>query len=155
MGRRSRQRRSAPSPAPPAGAPAPPRAPRRRARLDEAPKAPWHPVPLVELAVLAGIVFLVLGLLSSGDERPILVFGGLGLVSVAALELAIREHLAGYRSHSTLLACAAAVACAVPLWFTPLPQEVLLVVALAVGAVAFRALRRVFERRAGGLTWKA
>jgi hypothetical protein len=132
-----------------------PSTPRRRARLEDAPKAPWHPFPLVELSVLAGMVLIGVGIASSGDRRATLLFGGLALISVASLELTVREHFAGYRSHSALLAGATAVIVAVPLWFTPLPQEALLVAAAVVGVVAFRALQVAFSRRAGGLSWRA
>lgn len=121
----------------------------------EAPKAPWDPFPLVELAVLAGIVLLVSGFLIGGDARPVLIFGGLILVSVAAMELAVREHFAGYRSHSALLAAIAGFGVVVPLWWTPLPQEALLVTFVLVAVLAFRALRAAFARRSGGLTWRA
>jgi len=145
------RRSPAPAPRPPSSRPA-----RRRAKLDEAPRAPWHPFPLVELSILAGLVLVVVAIASDpGEPRTTLLFGGIALISVASLELSVREHFAGYRSHTTLLAAAAAVLVAVPLWFTPLPQEVLLLVALAAGFVAFRALRTVFERRAEGMSWRA
>ena len=162
MGKRSRKRATGPVSAPEAPpAPAPPRR-RSRSRIDrfieraeERPKPPWHPFPLVELSVLAGIVFIVIGFATSGDDRPAFLFGGLALVSVAALELSIREHFAGYRSHTSLLSAVAALAVVIPLWFTPVPQEALLAVALLVGAGAFRALRQAFARRARGLTFRA
>ena len=162
MGRRSRkrvgedaERTSADAPASPDVRSAPPATPRLRAGLDEAPQAPWHPVPLVELSVLAGLVLIVIGFVTSGDDRPVFIFGGLVLVSVAALELSIREHFAGYRSHTSLLSGVAAVLAGAALWFTPLPQEALLIAALVVGAIAFRALRAAFARRARGLTFRA
>lgn len=163
MGRRSRRRSGSDAPAErPAPAPARPeaRAPsrplRRHAKLHEAPQAPWHPFPLVELAILTGIVLLVVGVVSDpGEPRTTLIFGGLVLISLASLELAIREHFAGYRSHSMLLAGALAVLVGVPLWFTTLRGEIILGVALVVGVVAFRALRSAFERRAEGMTWRA
>jgi hypothetical protein len=161
MGRRSRKRTLADAP-PARETPRPerdpvpaPSTPRLRARLEDAPKAPWHPFPLVELAVLAGMALVVAGIVVGGDARPILLFGGLALVSVAALELAIREHFAGYRSHSALLAAVFALGVAVPLWYTPAPQEVIVIAALLAGAAAFRSLRGVFERKSGGLTWRA
>ncbi len=159
MGRRSRKRSG---PAPVRAEPVKPaRSPsakplRRRARLEEAPPAPWHPFPLVELAILAGLILVVVGFVSDpGEPRTTLLFGGIALISIASLELSIREHFAGYRSHTALLAGAAALAVAVPLWFTPVPQEALLVVAAAVGFAAFRALRSVFEKRAEGMSWRA
>ena len=160
MGRRSRKRGAeavpARAPEPAAGPPRPQRPLRRRARIEEAPRAPWHPFPLVELSILAGLILVVIGFASDpGEPRTTFLFGGLALISVASLELAIREHFAGYRSHTTLLAGAAAVAVGVPLWFTPISGEAILVVALGVGIAAFRALRSVFERRAEGMSWRA
>lgn len=133
----------------------PPRTPRVKARRDEAPQAPWHPFPLVELAIFAGLVLVVAGLALGGDARPVLLLGGVLLVSVASLELAIREHFAGYRSHSLLLASVTGLGVAAPLWWTPLPQEGLIAVFVVVAAFAFRALRSTFARKAGGLTWRA
>lgn len=162
MGRRSRKRATpgdadarAEAPAPGAAHAAAPSTPRLRARLDEAPKAPWHPVPLVELSVLAGMVLIVIGILSEGDRRPALLFGGLGLVSIAALELAIREHFAGYRSHTTLLAAVVGIGCAAAVFPTSLPGEVMSLAGLAGGAIAFVVLRRQFASRARGLTFRA
>ena len=159
MGRRSRKRADGPVRPPEervVATPAPARPLRRRAKLEEAPPAPWHPFPLVELAILAGLVLVVVGFVSDpGEPRTTLLFGGIALISIASLELAIREHFAGFRSHTALLAAAAAMLVAVPLWFTPVPQEAILAIALVVGIVAFRALRAAFERRAEGMGWRA
>lgn len=130
--------------------------PRRRARLDEAPRAPWHPFPLVELAIFAGLVMLAVGFVIRGDSGSVLVVGGLGLVFLASLELTIREHFAGYRSHSSLLALAAAFALGVPLALTgAFDRAIVVAVALGAGAAAFLALRRTFARKSGGLTWRS
>ena len=152
MGRRSRQRAAAPVAARP---PEPPRTPRRHARIDEAPKAPWHPVPLVELAIFSGLVLVVAGFITGGRTGGILVTGGIALVAIASLELAIREHFSGYRSHSALLAGAAAVAVIGVGALTGLPRIGILLVAVIVGISAFAALRGRFQRKAGGLTWRA
>src|SRR3954447_22582147 len=106
MGKRSRkrslppaaERQAAPEPAPP---PAPVAGPTRRARMDEAPKAPWSPFPLVELCILLGLILVVWGFAGGGDRKGALLGCGFALVSLAGLELAIREHFAGFRSHST------------------------------------------------------
>jgi hypothetical protein len=165
MGRRSRKRSASGTPVraeaerAEAGRPAPARPARplrRHAKLDEAPQAPWHPFPLVELSIFAGLVLVVVGIVSNpGEPRTTLIFGGLALISIASMELAIREHFSGYRSHTALLAGAAAVAVGVPLWFTPVRGEIILAIALVVAFVAFRALRSVFEKRAEGMTWRA
>jgi hypothetical protein len=156
MGRRSRKR------SPTAAAPASPAAARthagtrtHRARMAEAPKAPWSPFPLVELCVLVAIVLIVAGVLSDGSRRGALLAGGIALACLAGLELAIREHFAGFRSHSALLAGAAALAVAVPLFLlTGLPQLVLVAVAALVFAAGFLVLRRTFQARSGGLGFR-
>jgi hypothetical protein len=159
MGRRSRKRADGPVRPPEervVATPPPARALRRRARLEEAPPAPWHPFPLVELSILAGLVLVVVGFASDpGDPRTTFLFGGIALISVASMELAIREHFAGFRSHTALLAGAAALLVAVPLWFTPVPQEAILGIALLAGVAAFRLLRAAFERKAEGMGWRA
>src|SRR3954465_13665877 len=108
MGRRSRKTRSVPAERPPGPAPqarpgspgAPARRRSHRARLDEAPRAPWHPVPLDELTILGGMVVLVAGAVTRGAT---LLAAGIALVGLASFDVALREHLAGYRSHSGLL----------------------------------------------------
>jgi hypothetical protein len=169
MGRRSRKRGGAPTsaaereapsaaPAPQAAAPARPVGvrPDRRARMAEAPKAPWSPFPLVELCILVGIVLIVVGLVGGSSKRGLLLACGFALVSLSGLELSLREHFAGFRSHSSLLAGAAAVVVDIPLYFlTKLPQEALLGVAVAVFLVAFQLLRSAFRHRAGGLGFRA
>ncbi|MFL5890122.1 MAG: hypothetical protein ACJ76M_13685 [Solirubrobacteraceae bacterium] len=124
--------------------------------MAEAPKAPWAPFPLVELCVLIAIVLIVLGFTSDGPRRGAFLACGVALASLAGLEIAIREHVAGFRSHSALLAGAAAVIVAVPLYFlTGLPQIVLLAAAVVVYALAFVALRRAFQAKTGGLGFRA
>jgi hypothetical protein len=123
--------------------------------MAEAPKAPWSPFPLVELCVLIAIVVIVLGFLSDGPRRGALLACGVALGSLAGLEIAIREHFAGFRSHSALLAAAAAVFIAVPLYFlTGLPQVVLLAAAVVVYALAFAGLRRAFQAKTGGIGFR-
>jgi hypothetical protein len=123
--------------------------------MAEAPKAPWSPFPLVELCVLIAIVVIVLGFLSDGPRRGALLACGVALGSLAGLEIAIREHFAGFRSHSALRAAAAAVFIAVPLYFlTGLPQVVLLAAGVVVYALAFAGLRRAFQAKTGGIGFR-
>ena len=161
MGRRSRKRSSGlpvrASPRPRLSEPAPtptaaPGPPRRRARSDEAPHAPWHPFPLVELAIFVGLILGLVGFFTRGTA---LLATGLVLVTLGALEVAIREHVAGFRSHSALLAGLAAAAVLSVGLVTQLPRVVVLVVAVVVGGTAFWALRGFFARRAGGLSFRA
>src|SRR3954466_7498536 len=108
MGRRSRKRGGA-TPAQStraerdvARAQPPPARPSRRGRPSaaERPPAPWGNFPLSELIILAGLVVLLWGLFSGGDVGGKRVAGGLLLASLGGGELALREHLGGFRSHS-------------------------------------------------------
>jgi len=124
--------------------------PRRRPRIDEAPAAPWAPFPLVELCILLALVLIGLGFFSSGAHGRALFGAGLTLVSLAALELTIREHFAGYRSHSALLAGAGAVGSGAALLLLAGASRLLVVVAgVAVFATLWRLLRAAFINRSG------
>jgi hypothetical protein len=162
MGRRSRKRAASPvaPPARPAQAPAsrpaatPPRAATYKSRREDAPQPAWAPFPLTELVILIAIVLFALGLFSHGDRRGVMLAGGMVLITLSAGELSLREHFAGYRSHSALLAAICAILAAIPVWLLPVPQEVVLVVGLVVFAFAFMALRNAFRRRSGGVGFR-
>ena len=124
--------------------------------MADAPKAPWSPFPLTELVVLLAMALIVGGVLTDGGRRGALLGCGFALVSLAGLELALREHFAGYRSHSTLLAGASAVVVAAPLFlWTDLPQIALLVVGVGVFVLMMARLRRAFRARSGGVGFRA
>ena len=148
MGRRARKRGDDAVAAPPrAPAAAAPR--RGRPSLEERPKPPWHPVPLVERCVLVGIVLLVLGAFDlSSDRGRVLLVCGMALGSLGGLDTALREHFAGFRSHTTLLSALPGVATAVALFFARVPWPAVVVGAVGVFAAAFWLLRRAFMRRA-------
>ena len=158
MGRRSRKRGlTAPAPPPVAERPRPqPASQGPRARMADAPTAPWSPFPLTELVVLLAMALIVGGVLTDGWRRGALLGCGFALVSLAGLELALREHFAGYRSHSTLLAAACAIVIDVPLFlWTGLPQVALLVIGAAVMLVVLTRLRQAFRARSGGMGFRA
>jgi hypothetical protein len=81
--------------------------------LGERPEAPWHPLPLSELLILIGAVGVIVGLLRgvhldgpeqiSGSGGPTLV-AGIVAVLLGTIEVTLREHRSGYRSHTLLLA---------------------------------------------------
>jgi hypothetical protein len=113
------------------------------------PKAPWHPFPLVELAVLAGIVLLILGVLDYGSDRGrAMLVGGMLLGSLGGLDTALREHFAGFRSHTTVLAGLPAVALAAALYFAGAPWPAVVAVAALAFAAALWLLARAYRRRA-------
>jgi lysylphosphatidylglycerol synthetase-like protein (DUF2156 family) len=119
---------------------------------DDRPPAPWGSFPLAELTILGGIVALVVGLFGGG---PTAIGIGVALAGLGGMEVAIREHLAGYRSHTTLLAGAVFVLVVALLFYV---AKLILAICLAIGAAAFVAafllLRRAFQRASGGLTFK-
>src|SRR3954451_20367608 len=151
MGRRSRKRGGvAPAAAPAVREPRLPPAPHRgRPRPEDRPKPPWHPVPLVELCVLVGLVLLVLGALRIDSDRgKAMLVLGMVLGSLGGLDTAVREHFAGFRSHTTVLAALPGVATAALLFFAGAPWPALAGGAAVAFAAAFWALRRAFMRRA-------
>lgn len=161
MGKRNRKQRRAAGGAGvaegarPAGGAPPSPSPRPRLATDERPRAPWHPVPLIELCVLLGLVLIVIGFFSLGDRRGgILIICGLALGSLAGLDTVVREHFAGFRSHSILLGGVPAVLTAGVLYFARAPWLVLVIAAPAVFAGALVLFRRAFRRNSGGLSFR-
>jgi hypothetical protein len=149
--RRPRTAAAGPATAPkPAAKPSQAKAP-RKAIADERPPAPWGSFPLVELVVLFGLVLFVVGFFFVEGSRGTQLFAtGLAIASLAGLELSIREHFAGYRSHSTLLAAAAGVAVMLGLYYlAELSPTVSFAGGAAVGGLCFFALARAFQSRAG------
>jgi hypothetical protein len=74
-----------------------------QAALGERPQAPWHPLPLSELLILVGIVGVIVGA-SRGESGLPVIAVGIGAIAIGTLDFSIREHLSGYRPHTTLLA---------------------------------------------------
>lgn len=181
MGRRSRKRAPAPGGA---AAPGETRAERdaaRRARAREAradssraataspparpgrtssedrPPPLWGGFPLTELVIFGGLILMVWGFLSgAGGDGNAKLAGGLAIASIAGLELAVREHVTGFRSHTTLLSAALAIAVLVALGLGVGVDVlgVLLVAAIVVFAGSFYGLRELFKRRSGGLGFR-
>src|SRR5215212_2425775 len=119
------------------------------------PAAPWGSFPLSELVIFLGLVLILWGAArGSGGEE--MLAAGLVIASLGGGELALREHLAGYRSHSTLLAGGAAFVAVtvVALGLGPVKVWVLLALGVLVFAGTFYAMREVFKRRSGGLGFR-
>ncbi len=102
--------------------------------------------------MLAGIVMLAIGAIGG---HPTAIGVGVVLAGLGGLEVSVREHFAGYRSHTTLLAGLVFVIVTGGLFYL---GGLILALCLAVGAVAFiasfLALRRAFQRASGGLSFK-
>jgi hypothetical protein len=96
------------------------------------------------------------GALGDSGRRGVLLGLGFALVGLASLEVALREHLAGYRSHSALLGFAGALAVIVPIaLLTGMSRPLAGALVAGVFAAAFPALRAVFRRRSGGFGFRA
>lgn len=155
MGRRSRQRASAPqrerTPALPPStttAPSTTTTTTTTRRRDAAPPPPWGSFPLVELCALLAIV---LGVWGFAAHNGVLVTGAAFLGSVAGLEVAIREHLGGYRSHTLVLSGTLTVATLVLLLLAGIAREAVLTIAPLMLVAGFLGFRQLFKRRSGGV----
>jgi hypothetical protein len=122
--------------------------------FEDRPPAPWGSFPLVEIVVLIGLVLLVAGFIVQGARGATMIVGGLVLASLAGLELTIREHFAGFRSHTTLLAGAVGGVAIALTWWLAGDRVATLAVAAAVFAVAWWGFRQIFVRRSGGVAFR-
>ena len=119
----------------------------------ERPRAPWHPLPLSELLILVGIIAVVIGL-RRGDAGGPLVLAGVGAVVLGTGEVALREHLGGYRSHTVILALLPVIALDTALklllavFITPVPvalEIAILALDVPLFALLFKLLRARFQ----------
>jgi hypothetical protein len=110
---------------------------------------------LSELVILLGLVLILWGAARGSGGEEILV-AGLVIASLGGGELALREHLAGYRSHSSLLAGVSAFVAVsvVALGLGPVKVWMLVILGVAVFACTFYAMRELFKRRSGGLGFR-
>lgn len=119
------------------------------------PHAPWHPLPLSELLIFVGAIGTVVGLIRSkhgfAAGGPTLL-AGVGAVMIGTVEVALREHRGGYRSHTLILSLLpvivfhTAVVLIVAAFTTP-PRALtigLLPVDVALFALLFKLLRGRF-----------
>ncbi len=117
----------------------------------ERPHAPWHPLPLSELLILIGILGIAIGL-RRGDAGAPLVLAGVGAVLLGTGEVALREHLGGYRSHTLILtllpiiALDTALKLIVAAFVTPVPVAIE-IVALALNVPLFAVLFKLLRAR--------
>ena len=130
----------------------------RGPREAERPPAPWGALPLAEVVGLLSLILLVVGFFAQGPRGFAMILAALVLGSIVGLELSAREHFAGYRSHSTLLAGVAAVVVMAALVYSTgygvLAPYLVVPVGVVVFAPCFILLRRTFRRRSGGLSFR-
>jgi len=136
-------------------APRRPKARERRARgegAEERPRAPWHPLPLSELLILVGLLGVMVAVFLQQELHPALLVASIVAVAIGTVEVTLREHLGGYRSHTVLLALIPVVVLhsAVLLIagaFTSVPRWVnipLLALDIAIFSVLYKVLRLRF-----------
>jgi hypothetical protein len=109
----------------------------------------------VELVVLLSLVLLIVGFFLQGTRGVTMIVAGATLGALAGLELSIREHFAGYRSHTTLLAGAIAVLVLGVGFLLALAPIANLAVGVVVFGVGFYLFREAFKRRSGGLGFRS
>jgi hypothetical protein len=125
-----------------------------RRRRGERPPAPWGSFPLVELCVLLALIIGVAGFVTGGNRGGVMLAAAAALGSLAGLEISLREHLAGYRSHTTVLAAAPTVLVMGVLFFTQAPRWTMLAAGAIVFVTAYYLLRELFKRRSGGFGFR-
>jgi hypothetical protein len=111
----------------------------------ERPPSPFGGLPISELAILAGIVGLLVGLITGG--APAALVGAI-VCSLGVIEVTAREHFSGFRSHAILLAGipAVIVEAAYGLIFgVPAERPLLLVPLVVVFVPCLVVLRHVFR----------
>jgi type IV secretory pathway VirB3-like protein len=111
----------------------------------ERPPSPFAGLPVSEVAIFAGAIGLIVGLIQNGGAALIV---GVVVCALGVIEITAREHFSGYRSHTTLLAAAPAVGAEVgfvAILGAPHQRLLLLVVVIPVYAVVFVLLRKRFR----------
>jgi hypothetical protein len=163
-GRRGRSRKRRPSTQSareqpqPAAAVAPVARPSQRAAsalgdlkaAGDRPQAPWHPLPLSELLILAGGIGAAIAYARGIGGNGALLGASIGAVVLGTIEVTLREHLSGFRSHTLMLSVLPAIVfhSAVVLVVLALENRApgwlnvaLLPIDVAIAAVLYRVLR--------------
>jgi hypothetical protein len=114
--------------------------------LGERPQAPWHPLPLSELLILVGAIGFLFGLKSGVSNGGPPLIAGLAAVLIGTVEVTLREHLSGYRSHAIILAALPVIVLdtAILLAVAPISAAVkvgMLLVDAALFALVYKVLR--------------
>jgi hypothetical protein len=113
--------------------------------VGERPESPFGGLPVSEIAIFAGLVALIVWFIKGGTVTLLIAIGVMGL---GVLEVTAREHLSGYRSHTTLLAAIPAVlvgVTAVSISGESAGNAPLIFIGVPVFLLAFWPLRRRFQ----------
>jgi hypothetical protein len=71
--------------------------------VGERPQPPWYPLPLSELMILVGAIGTVVAITRGAHNGGAALIASLAAVAIGTVEVTLREHLAGYRSHTMIL----------------------------------------------------
>jgi hypothetical protein len=118
---------------------------RRLGTYGQRPRSIFHPIPVSEVAILAGLVGVMVGVIDRGN--PSLWVGAI-VCALGVFEVTAREHLSGFRSHTTLLAAFPAVVVEVILAVevgVPTKRVLLLLPVIPIFALSFWILHRAFR----------
>jgi hypothetical protein len=113
--------------------------------VGERPAGIFGGVPVSEVAIFAGLILLVVGMIKHGGAA---LEVGIIVMALGVTEVTAREHFSGFRSHATLLALmpAVIVEAAYALVVGVPEQRILLVVpAIPIFALCYWLLRRHFR----------
>ena len=97
--------------------------------------------------MLIGIICIVIGLLRRDDAggRAMLALG-FALGALGGLDTTVREHFAGYRSHTLVLSAFPAVAVTIIAALAGVPAFLVPLLTAGVFLAAYTALRRIWDR---------
>jgi hypothetical protein len=119
------------------------------------PAAAWGSFPLTEIVIFIGVVLLAVGFFIPPPQGFVMIAVGLGLASLAGLELSIREHFAAYRSHTLLLSAAIGVPIFGALFIgTKLSPAICVAAGLVAFAGAAWLFTSAFRSRSGGALYR-
>jgi hypothetical protein len=103
---------------------------------------------------LIALVLLIVGFFMGTTRGIVMILAGISLASLAALELTLREHFTGFRSHSSVLAGFVGVIVLGLGFVFGWPQLVKVAAGAAAFALSFYLFREAFKRRSGGLGFR-
>lgn len=112
--------------------------------VGERPPSPFGGLPISELAIFVGLIGCVVGIIQKGGPA---LDVGIAAVALGVIELTVREHWTGFRSHTTLLAAVPAVLTELILYefYGNLRNHKWIAIpAIPVFAISFYLLRRRF-----------
>jgi hypothetical protein len=113
--------------------------------VGERPRGLFGDLPVSEILILLGIIGIVAGVINGGGPALLV---GVGVCALAVLEITVREHFSGFRSHTSLLAAVPALiveTVLVEVVGVPSVPILLFLPIIPVFALGFWQLRRMFQ----------